>query len=262
MISALLLSGCSAKKYYTIENESVVQQDNSETIEKQITVNRVDYSEYFKGINGCTVFYNPKQEVYNVYNKALCEVPISPYSTFKVITTLMALEKGIVESEASIIAETTLEEAFKKSYVWYYEQIMDELQKEEVQDTLKNLEYGNEELTDWNEQGHHTFWIASSLKISPMEQVAVLSKIFEGKSGLNENHVEVLRNLMLVEKNEDYTVYGKTGSAKKKEAWFVGFLEAQGDRVYFATKLDDETQELAGAVARRITLEIINNYYR
>ncbi|MGL6174717.1 MAG: penicillin-binding transpeptidase domain-containing protein [Cellulosilyticaceae bacterium] len=269
LISILFLTGCSGEKYYTIEKEDVAQQekrlaqqDNEEIREPDATVNEVDYSQYFRGINGCTVFYNPKQDVYTVYDKELCEVPISPYSTFKVITTLMGLENGIIESENSAIAETTLEEAFRKSYVWYYEQIMNELQKERVQDTLNELEYGNRDLSDWNEQGHNTFWIASNLKISPMEQVGVLTKIFEGKIQWDEKHIRILKNLMLVEKNEDYAVYGKTGSAKQKEAWFVGFLEKHEESIYFATKLDDQTQELAGAVAKTITLEIIDTYYR
>lgn len=39
------------------------------------------------------------------------------------------------------------------------------------------------------------FWLGSSLKISPYEQVEVISKIFEGKSFYDNENVEILKKL-------------------------------------------------------------------
>ena len=39
---------------------------------------------------------------------------------------------------------------------------------------------------------------------------------------------------LLVENNEKYSVYGKTGSAKDTNSWFTGFFEKDAKRTYFA----------------------------
>lgn len=102
----------------------------------------------------------------------------------------------------------------------------------------------------------------STFKISPIEQVKVLETIFEGKSSFEANDVELVKEFMLVESNEDYSVHGKTGSAKDTNAWFVGFIEKDAKRTYFAVRIADESQKLAGSVAKEIALSIINKYYK
>lgn len=92
-----------------------------------------DYSRYFDGINGCAVFYNSRANTFHIYQEEMASVRVSPCSTFKVISTLIGLEEGLVDSEESrmgydgtIYENTTwnqdlnLKEAFQKSCVWYY----------------------------------------------------------------------------------------------------------------------------------------------
>ena len=138
---------------------------------------------------------------------------------------------------------------------------MDSLDKEYVQKTLNDLGYGNRDISAWNESGHNTYWISSSLKISPMEQVRVLETIFEGKSSFDYNDIKLVKNFMLVESNENYSVYGKTGSAKDTNSWFTGFIEKNDKRTYFAVRINDESQKLAGSVAKSIALNIIKQHY-
>lgn len=266
------LAGCNAKN----ENDKV--NDNKEIKDELVqttpTEKEVDYSESFNGINGTAVFYSPDENTYNIYNKELVNEQIPPYSTFKIINSLMGLSQDVVTSADSKLGydgttywreqwnkDITLEEAFKESCVWYYEKIMDSLDKEYVQETLTYLKYGNSEISAWNEEGHNTFWISSSLKISPMEQVKVLEAIFEGKSSFEAKDVALVKEFMLVESNEKYSVYGKTGSAKDTNSWFIGFIEADGKRTYFAVRIADESQKLSGSVAKEIALNIINKHY-
>lgn len=55
----------------------------------------------FQGINGCAVFYNVQNNQYVLYNKDVCEQEVSPYSTFKIISTLMGLKNRVIENESS-----------------------------------------------------------------------------------------------------------------------------------------------------------------
>ena len=265
---SLNLTGCASKKEEKVNSN----KEKNEIVKIKPTEKEVDYSDSFNGVKGCAVFYSPKDNTYNIYNKQLINEQISPYSTFKIVNSLMGLSQDVVTSSDSRLGydgkvywreewnkDITFEDAFKESCVWYYEKIMDSLDKEYVQKTLSDLNYGNSDVSAWNEEGHNTYWISSSLKISPMEQVKVLEAIFEGKSSFDTKDVELVKDFMLVESNENYSVYGKTGSAKDTNSWFTGFVEEDDERTYFAVRLKDESQKLAGAVAKSIALDIIKN---
>ncbi|MGL4655849.1 MAG: penicillin-binding transpeptidase domain-containing protein [Sarcina sp.] len=262
------LYGCSAKSDTTKTDEPI------ELVETAPIRNEVDYSSSFKDTTGCAVFFTPDTNTYNIYNKDLINEQISPYSTFKIINSLMALSQNVVTSPDSKLGydgtihwreswnkDIPFKDAFKESCVWYYEKLMDSLNKDYVQETLSNLKYGNSNLTAWNEQGHNTYWISSSLKISPIEQISVLENIFEGKSNFDPSHVEIVKDFMLIEKTDNLAIYGKTGSAKDTNGWFTGFLEKEDERTYFAIRIKDKTKKLPGSLAKDITLDIINKNF-
>lgn len=265
----ILFTGCDVASDSIVGRESyskknlIIETDSNTTelLEKKQIIKEVDYSDSFKGINGCAVFYNVKQNSYDIYNLDLCKEQISPYSTFKIISTLMGLSKDIFSNvEFTQSVDVTLQEAFKKSYVWYFEKVMSLLERDYVQKTLENIGYGNTNLSVWEENNHNKFWIASSLKISSLEQVEVLSKLFEDDRYFTKNVIEQVEDLMLVEENDYYSVYGKTGSASKKDAWFVGFFKKETEKTYFAVRIADETQKVAGKIAQEIAIDIINKY--
>lgn len=266
------LTGCNTKKENDIPNAN--KEIINEVIQTTPIENEVNYSNSFNGINGSAIFFSPDESTYNIYNKELINEQIAPYSTFKIINSLMGLDQSVVTSAESKLGydgkihwreewnkDITFKEAFKESCVWYYEKIMDSLDKEYVQKTLKDLNYGNSDLSAWNENGHNTFWVSSSLKISPLEQVKVLETIFEGKSSFEPKDIDLVKDFMLVESNTDYSVYGKTGSAKDTNSWFTGFIEKDNKRTYFAVRIADKSQKLAGSVAKGIALDIIKEYY-
>ena len=61
----------------------------------------VDWSEYFQGLNGTAVVYDASAMRYMVYHPELAETRRSPCSTFKIISSLIALENGILTPEDS-----------------------------------------------------------------------------------------------------------------------------------------------------------------
>jgi len=85
----------------------------------------------------------------------------------------------------------TLNEAFKTSCIWYFRQIVDMVGMNEVQRELEDLEYGNCDISEWNGSkinlmdSLNGFWLGSSLKISTIEQVQVMKKIFGGDTCCN-----------------------------------------------------------------------------
>lgn len=241
------------------------------------TVENVDYSVYFKGIRGCAVLYNLQENEYRLYNSELCEQEVSPLSTFKIVSTLAGLNNGVLESETSNMAYSgtlysvqdwndnlTLEQAFQTSCIWYFRQVIDEVGAEELQRELVDLQYGNCDISEWDGSNINPlpelngFWLASSLKISPICQVEVLKSIFEGKSSYSGEDINILKNIMAVN-GEANGIYGKTGSGPGGRAWFVGFLEENGNRIYFAVYLEDSEQKdkVSGDMAREIAMDIL-----
>lgn len=280
----------------TVSPTSVASQDA--TIEKNKSSNEVnvseaepdikaaDYSEFFNEIEGCAVFFNSDTNVYKMYNEELCEKPTSPCSTFKIITTMMGLDKGVIDSAESTMGydetvysmdtwneDLCLKDAFKESCVWYFRKVIDQIGQSEVQKYLDQLGYGNCDISEWDGSGINSspelngFWLESSLEISPKEQVNVLADIFNGKTNFSKQNIEILKEVMLIQKNGNVTVYGKTGTGQnantenRDNGWFVGMFENSDERYYFAVHLSDESKEVTGQIAKEIALNIINRYY-
>lgn len=250
-----------------------------ETEQKEVSETTIDLSEAFRGVNGCAVIYSPVQEEYLFFNEDMCRQEESPYSTFKIISALSGLQNDIIVDELSTMGydgtdygnlewngDLTLEEAFQKSCIWYFRKVIDSIGKDKIQEELNGLQYGNCDISEWNGSNINPmemlngFWLDSSLKISPVEQVEVLQRIFEGQSDYGSDHIEILRRIMLVDESDTQKIYGKTGTSGNGEAWFVGFSESSNEgRKYFAIYLNDNEQreQVSGSKAKGIALEIL-----
>lgn len=267
--------------------EKIKPSKEVEVTEAVPNIEAVDYYDCFDKIKGCAVFFNCNTKVYNMYNEELCEKRASPDSTFKIISTLMGLENGVINSVDSTMEydgtnysnekwnrDLNLKDAFKESCVWYYRKVIDRIGQSEVQKWLDKLDYGNCDISEWDGNGINSlpvlngFWLDSSLEISPKEQVDILANIFEGKTDFSKKNINILKEVMLTQKDGNVSVYGKTGTGKNANTgnmgngWFVGMFENNDERYYFAVHLTDEKREdVWGPKAKEIALNIIDKYY-
>ena len=247
-----------------------------------------DWSSYFGGLTGAAVIYDRAENRYAVYNGELAGTRRSPCSTFKIISSLIGLEQGIILPEDSVRTwsgemfwnedwnrDIGFEDAFRTSCVWYFREVIDEIGRETMQKELEKLAYGNCDISDWKgEQNTNNsnraltgFWIESSLKISPKEQTEVMERIFGENSTYSEETIEILKEVMRLpeEYGTDIPVYGKTGMGKTDgitvDAWFTGFAETSEEPVYFCVYLgQSEERDATSAAARDIAVQIISDY--
>ncbi|MDF2948534.1 MAG: serine hydrolase [Sedimentibacter sp.] len=280
----------------TVSPASVADQDTTigkyatsnevQVTEKAPEVKDVDYSDCFNGIEGCAVFFNSNTNTYMMYNKKLCEKRTSPCSTFKIIATIMGLDKGIITSVDTTMGydgtiystekwnkNLSLKDAFKESCVWYFRKVIDKVGQSNVQSYLDKLKYGNCDISEWDGSGINSlpelngFWLESSLEISPKEQVNILASLFSGKTDCSEQNINILKEVMLTQKIGSVSVYGKTGTGQnyktkhRDNGWFVGMFENSDESYYFAVHLNDDSKEVSGPMAKEIALDIINQYY-
>lgn len=254
-------------------------------------VTETDLSGYFDGLKGAAVLYDADNEKYIIYNKELAEERTSPCSTFKIVSSCIALENGIIDPDRSVrrwSGETfwnenwnrdiDFREAFRESCVWYFREVVDEIGPELMEEELDRLWYGNCDTSDWegtlntnNSNPALTgFWIESSLKISPEEQTEVLARIFGEDSAYSEDTRRTLKEVMLASGNEDgrtgVSIYGKTGMGKATgvvvDAWYVGFAEKEDERVYFCVYLGETAgQNVSSQRAKEIALKLTEDYF-
>ena len=65
-------------------------------VENEYIINDTDYSEIFGDLTGCAVIYDFNTDEYLVYNKEIANERYSPYSTFKIVSSVMGLHNGVL----------------------------------------------------------------------------------------------------------------------------------------------------------------------
>lgn len=294
IISIFILIFAILEKNFYSKNETInieKEKTNNTVEENKPIIKEIDLSKYFDGINGAGVIYNPTENCYQIYNSELANDRRSPCSTFKIISSIIAIEHGIVDIDNSTKVwsgekfwnenwnkNINFTEAFQTSCVWYFRELTDEIGKNLMQIELNKLKYGNCDITDWsgkqntnnNNPALTGFWIESSLKISPKEQVEVMERIFGNISEYSEETKKQLEQVMIVKgtTNSDILIYGKTGMGKDRgivvDSWFVGFADIkEKGRVYFSiylgenNKIVDSTKEIAINIINELGENII-----
>ncbi len=135
--------------------------------------------------------------------------------------------------------------------VWYYQKVASGVGMEKMQQFLTEVQYGNANLSG----GLTTFWLDSSLQISPLEQVLFLRKFYASELPFSPRNVDIVKRIMVRTKGNGTVLSGKSGSAGGHLSWFIGYLEARDNVYFFATKI--EGKGVKDAAARTATEAIL-----
>ncbi|MBM5904465.1 beta-lactam sensor/signal transducer BlaR1 [Staphylococcus epidermidis] len=227
----------------------------------------LDESKNFGSNSGSFVMYSMKKDKYYIYNEKESRKRYSPDSTYKIYLALFGLDRHIISDKNSRMSwnhnhypfdswnkNQDLNTAIQNSVNWYFERISNQLSKNYTSDQLKQLNYGNKNLGSYK-----AYWLEDSLKISNLEQVIVLKNMMEQNNHFSKNEKKQLSSSLLIRKNENYELYGKTGTGivngKYNNGWFVGYVITNHDKYYFSTHLSDE--KASGENAKFINEKIL-----
>ena len=232
------------------------------------------FEHYFKeaSLQGSFSLYDLTKKEYATTDKNDFEKATSPASTFKVPNTFIALEEKAVQDENELIKwdgtpkrlksweqDYDLKNAYKNSAFWFYQEIAKKIGAEKYRTYLKKLNYGNQDISG----GLTTFWLGSSLKISPKNQLEFLQKLHAETLPFSERTYRVGKEIMIEEKTGTYTLRAKTGWADTKPehvGWYVGYVETKGNVYFFATHLyqpDAQQHDDFGIQRKLITRKIL-----
>lgn len=80
----------------------------------------------------------------------------------------------------------------QNSVNWYFQNLDSQTGLPSLHAYYQKISYGNCDLT----AGIHDYWAESSLKISPVEQVILLSELLENKWGFDEQNIQAVKNAL------------------------------------------------------------------
>ena len=206
-------------------------------------------------------------DVRHVYNESRANTRFSPASTFKLPNTLIALDRGIVDSKDSVFEwdgedrgvaqwnrDQTLASALQVSCVWCYQEIAREVGHEHYRRVLSAIQYGNGHTGDEVDQ----FWLNGDLEISAQEQIAFLRDLVRDVLPFEAAHVDTLEDIMIVDESDAYTLHAKSGwtGADLAVGWYVGFVKTGNDTYLFAMNMHLDNAE-AASLRKELALQAL-----
>ncbi|MBD5528589.1 MAG: BlaR1 family beta-lactam sensor/signal transducer [Lachnospiraceae bacterium] len=233
-------------------------------------ISYVDFSDYFGEYEGSFVLYDLENDTWSIHNIEHATLRVSPDSTYKIYDALLGLEKGVITPKDSLIAwngeiypfetwnaDQTLQSAMLFSVNWYFQALDEQLGTVSVYNYLREIGYGNQDMRG----DFSTYWMESSLKISPVEQVELLTKLHDNSLSSAAN-AQAVKDSICLSSTEAGSLYGKTGTGRVDgqdvNGWFIGYIETAGNTYFFATNIRADANA-AGTNAAEITMYILSD---
>ncbi len=235
------------------------------------TVTYIDLNDAFEGYNGSFVLYDAAEDSWQIYNKEYATARISPASTFKIYSALFSLESGIISPEQSLIpwngqnymydlwnADQTLESAMQNSVTWYFQALDQQSSLPSIKEYVKEIGYGNQLV----EGDISSYWINSALKISPVEQVEMLTKLYYNQFGFTPENIKAVKDSIRLYSMDEGILSGKTGTEEidglNTSGWFIGYVERDNHTYFFATNIQSD-KLASGPLATELTFSILSD---
>ncbi|MDP2119757.1 MAG: class D beta-lactamase [Hoeflea sp.] len=201
-----------------------------------------------------------------------CRTRVTPASTFKLALSLIGFESGFLTDAhdpvltyqkgdpdwggAAWTRPNDPESWLRHSVVWYSQRIARATGSEQLTRYAQSFGYGNADFSGdpGQDNGLERSWIASSLKISPVEQVLFLGKLVERRLPVAASAIDKTIAITESQAIAGWTISGKTGSAYPRKAdrsfdrarawgWYVGWAERDDRTLIFARLDQDETRQ-------------------
>jgi len=190
------------------------------------------------GTASAFVLHDPSRDRFVRYDRERCRRRLTPFSTFKIPNTLIALDTGVIrDPDATVrrdpekhprqdfwpepwMGDQTLHTAFRNSVVWFYQDLAVAVGPAKMKRYLDRFHYGNRDLSG----GQDRFWLGSSLKISADEQVEFLQAFHGGHLGLKPETTRIAKEVFQYEKGDGYVLSAKTGGGETGSEQALGLL--------------------------------------
>jgi len=222
---------------------------------------QANFKQYFEdcGFDGSITIYDYKNQKWIMSDSVAASVQTVPASTFKIINLLIALETGVISDELDTVKwigtineelymhrpstykDMTVKEAFEVSAGWVFMELAKKIGREKYLHYLQASGYGNRHVND-----EADFWNFGPLAISPSNQIEFLVKVYEGKTPFSQRNIEILKRVMINEKNDKYVLRAKSGWGSQNQmdiGWWVGYVEKNDNVYFFSTRITKDKED-------------------
>jgi beta-lactamase class D len=256
---------------------------------------RPEWRKHFdaEGVEGTFLLYDLRRDARLGYNLQRAKERYLPASTFKILNSLIALELGVARDAEYVIPwdgidrgipewnrDLSMREAIRLSAVWYYQELARRTGAERMRQYVERAGYGNSDIGG----GIDRFWLDGNLRISAIEQIGFLTRLYKNEVPFSRRSIDIVKDILVVEKTPAYTLRAKTGWARPLTAaasgfaadrsdgnvdskrqvnlqlgWWVGYVEREGAACFFALNIDirqDREAQARMSVTRAILREM------
>ncbi len=266
MLTAVLLLGLAPFiSTYAADGSHYKWDSSSENI------SYVDLSAYFGEFEGSFVLYDLGNDAWSIHDVDHATLRVAPNSTYKIYAALFGLEEGVITPENTFIAwdgknypfdtwnnDQILQSAMSNSVNWYFQSLNEQLGSPSVNKYIQQIKYGNENMSG----NFSSFWMESSLKISPIEQVELLTKLQNNSFSFAPENINAVKDAIYLSSSDTGKFYGKTGTGRVNgqdvNGWFIGYIETADNTFFFATNIGADSNATGGN-ATEITMSILSD---
>lgn len=225
-------------------------------------------------VTGSFILHDIGTDHWTFIDSAQGDVATLPASTFKIFSSLYALESGVAADAEELFTwdgtdygrpevnkDLTLRESVKVSAYWVHRDIARRAGAATLKHWLDTVGYGNADTSG----GFDRCWVRGNLRITPREQIGFLARLVQGKLPFSQRSMDIVKDITLQEDTLGYRLHGKTGWAMGSEGsigWFVGWVEKEDGSgpFVFANRIQtpDTLSETFPAARRAIAIEVLN----
>jgi beta-lactamase class D len=224
-------------------------------------------------VTGSFILHDIRTDHWTFIDSAQSDVATLPASTFKIFSSLYALESGVtVDADESftwdgtdyrrpeVNKDLTLRESVQVSAYWVHRDIARRAGGAVLKHWLDTVGYGNADTSG----GFDRCWVRGNLRITPREQLGFLARLVQGTLPFSQRSMDIVKDITLQEDTLGYRLHGKTGWAMGSEGsigWFVGWVEKEDGSgpFVFANRIQtpDTLSETFPAARRAIAIEVL-----
>lgn len=153
--------------------------------------------------------------------------------------------------------DQTLASALSVSANWYFQELDRQMGTDVIRSRIREIGYGNENISG----SPDSYWMESGLKISPIEQVKLLTDLYRNTFDFAPENIRAVKDSLRLSASPAGTLYGKTGTGQvdgqNVNGWFVGFTETSDNTYFFAVNIHAESNA-SGSSAAEIALDVLD----
>lgn len=201
-------------------------------------------------LKGSILIFDFKNDKYYSNDFSWAKKGNLPASTFKIPNSIIALETGLIVSDSTVLKwdgekrsmqiwekDLSFKEAFQLSCVPCFQELARKTGTKRMKNYLEKFGYPG---MVFDSSSIDKFWLEGKSRISQFEQIEFIKKFYFSELPVSKKTENIVKNIMLVEKTENYRFSGKTGWGVRdgrNNGWYVGFLEKKENVYFFATNV-------------------------